>query len=112
VVLVVIAAAFFVSEFIVFPAIYIPTQHDGGLVTALDVDFGLIAPIVFVVSLVARYKARRIIRDDLAAGTVTLRSVRNSEPIALALALIAGIPAAIGIFIAIFLLIALSASGV
>ena len=108
VILTAVAAVLFASAFVVFPLIYIPTQHDGGLVTASDVTLGLNAPATFIVSLIARYKARRLIREAPLTGVIVPRSVNTAEVVSLTLALLAGIPAAIGLFVVIFLLIALA----
>ena len=108
VVLTAVAAALFASAFVVFPAIYIPSAHNDGLVEAGDVTLGLIAPATFIVSVIARYKARRLLKGALLAGVTAPRSASVAQTVSLALALLSGIPAAIGLFVVLFLLIALA----
>lgn len=111
IILVVIAAAVFIACFFVFPAVYLPNAHNGGLVAALDVVLGLMAPTVFIISLVARYLARRIVRENIADGITTPKPIATSELAASTLALLAGIPAALGFVIVILLLVTLSSNG-
>lgn len=111
IVLVAMAAAVFIACFFVFAAVYFANPHNGGPAEALAIVFGLMAPAVFIISMVARYLARRIVRENIADSITTPKSITNSEFAASTLALLAGVPAALGFVIVIFLFVVLSSNG-